>query len=242
MTPNSSTPLLQISDLHVRYGPVHAVRGISLDVYQGEIVTVIGANGAGKSSTLLSIAGAEKLSSGSITFQGIEVGGKKSPFMVSRGVNLVPEGRHIFSRLTVEENLEMGAFSLKDPSPIPARKEHVFATFPVLGERKDQLGGTLSGGEQQMLAMGRALMVAPKLLLLDEPSLGLAPLIVKTVFETIIAFRKAGTTILLVEQNANMALRHADRGYLLENGMIVGEGTGKELLVDPAVREAYLGA
>lgn len=234
--------LLAINNLHVRYGQVHAVAGLSLHVEEGEIVTVIGANGAGKSSTLLTLAGAQRPAAGEITFSGQPLAGLPSPRVVERGIILVPEGRHIFARLTVHENLEMGAYTVRDKARIASDAERVYRLFPVLGERKGQLGGTLSGGEQQMLAIGRALMVEPKLLLLDEPSLGLAPLIIKAIFERISALREAGTTILLVEQNANLALRLADRGYVLENGRVVKEGPGRDLLDDAAVRAAYLGA
>lgn len=234
-----SETILKIEDLQVRYGGIEAVKGISFDVQQGQIVTLIGSNGAGKSSTLRTISGLVKPSGGKITFQGEDITGKDPTQIVTQGVTLVPEGRRIFPDMTVLENLKIGAYLRKDD--LSEDLEWVYSLFPRLKERSWQAGGTLSGGEQQMLAMGRALMSRPKLLMLDEPSMGLAPILVDEIFEIIQALNKNGTTILLVEQNANMALKVAARGYVLETGKIVKTGTGAELLVDDDVRKAYLG-
>jgi branched-chain amino acid transport system ATP-binding protein len=236
-----SEPLLQLQDVRTAYGAIEALRGISLEVYAGETVAVIGANGAGKTTTLMTISGIVHPRAGIITFAGERLDGVPPHRIVERGVCQVPEGRHIFPRLTVQENLEMGAYVVRDRAQIQAALERVFALFPILAERRKQAGGTLSGGEQQMLAVGRALMTSPRLLLLDEPSLGLAPLIVAAVFRTIRELKEAGTTILLVEQNAQVALRIADRAYVMETGTIVKVGPGRELLGDPAIRAAYLG-
>jgi branched-chain amino acid transport system ATP-binding protein len=234
-------PLLKVEDLHTYYGQIHALRGISIEVDQGEIVTLIGANGAGKSTTLKTISGQLSPREGTITYRGEVISGRPAHFVTAKGVIQVPEGRRIFPRMTVMENLDMGAFLRTDKEGIAADLERVFELFPRLKERVAQKGGTLSGGEQQMLAMARGIMSNPKLLMLDEPSMGLAPVIVEAIFETIAKLHDAGTTILLVEQNAHMALSVADRGYVMETGEIKLSGPGKELLANEAVREAYLG-
>lgn len=231
--------VLQIKDLEVSYGGIEAVRGISFDVKAGEIVTLIGANGAGKSSTLRTISGLVKPKSGTVTFEGEDITGKDSTAIVSKGLMMVPEGRRIFPNLTVLENLKIGAYLRNDD--LEEDIEMVYGYFPRLKERSWQEGGTLSGGEQQMLAVGRALMGRPKLLMMDEPSLGLAPIVVQGIFEIIRRINEAGTTVLLIEQNANMALHVADRAYVIENGRIAMEGTGQELLEDEKVKAAYLG-
>ncbi|NTW28800.1 MAG: ABC transporter ATP-binding protein [Coriobacteriia bacterium] len=233
--------LLKVDGIHSFYGKIEALRGISLEVKQGEIVTLIGANGAGKSTTLKTISGQIAPKVGSIVYDGAPIGGMPPHLITAKGIIQVPEGRRIFSRMTVMENLEMGAFLRKDKDGIRADLEHVFELFPRMKERVGQQGGTLSGGEQQMLAIGRAIMSQPKLLMLDEPSMGLAPVVVELIFETILKLHDAGITILLVEQNANMALSIADRGYVLATGEITLTGTGKELLANEAVRGAYLG-
>ncbi len=233
--------LLQVNNLVTSYGKIEALKGISLDVEQGEIVTLIGANGAGKSTTLKTISGQLKPSGGTIEFNGKSIVGMPAHSVAELGIVQVPEGRRIFSRMTVTENLEMGAFLRKDKPEIKAAVERVFELFPRLAERRGQKGGTLSGGEQQMLAMGRGLMAKPNLLMLDEPSMGLAPVVVETIFETIEQLNKEGITILLVEQNAHLALSIADRGYVLETGEIKLTGPGKELLTNEEVRKAYLG-
>lgn len=232
--------VLEIKDLEVSYGGIQAVRGINLEVRQGETVTLIGANGAGKSSTLRTVSGLVKPKAGQIIFEGEDITGKDSTYIVSKGLLMVPEGRRIFPNLTVLENLKMGAY-LRDDD-LNEDIERVYSYFPRLKERSWQEGGTLSGGEQQMLAVGRALMGRPKLLMMDEPSLGLAPIVVQGIFEIIRQIHDAGTTVLLIEQNANMALHVADRAYVMENGKISMEGTGKDLLEDEKVKEAYLGA
>jgi branched-chain amino acid transport system ATP-binding protein len=233
--------VLELKDVHSSYGPIRALKGVSLEVRPGEIVALIGCNGAGKTTTLMSISQVVRPVSGSIRFLGEELRGVEPHAVAERGVSHVPEGRRIFPRLTVRENLEMGAFLVRDPRDTAMRMEQVFTMFPILREREQQLGGTLSGGEQQMLAIGRALMLQPKLLLLDEPSLGLAPLVVRRIFDVLAGLRDLGIPVLLVEQNANMALRLADRAYVLETGTVLCEGTGAELLKDPRIREAYLG-
>ncbi len=233
--------MLQVTDLRAAYGKIEALKGISLEVKEGEIVTLIGANGAGKSTTLKTISGQLSPKTGSITFKGESIGGVRPHLLTGKGIIQVPEGRRIFSRMTVMENLDMGAFLRKDKDGIKADLDHVFELFPRLKERVAQKGGTLSGGEQQMLAMGRALMSSPRLLMLDEPSMGLAPVVVETIFEIIQKLNKDGITILLVEQNANMALAIADRGYVMETGEIALSGPGRELLQNEAVRKAYLG-
>ena len=234
-----SDVILSIKDLKVSYGGIEAVKGISFDVRRGEIVTLIGANGAGKSSTLRAIAGLVKPSGGSITFEGENITGADPTSIVKRGVTLVPEGRRIFADLTVLENLKIGAYLRHDD--LKEDLEWVYSLFPRLKERSWQAGGTLSGGEQQMLAVGRALMSRPKLIMMDEPSLGLAPIIVRGIFDIIKEIHERGTTILLIEQNANMALQTADTGCVLETGRITPTGTGEELLKNEAVQAAYLG-
>ncbi len=231
--------LLHIDDLHVSYGGIEALKGISLDVIKGDIVTLIGANGAGKSTTLRAISGLVPIKSGTITYEGGVIDGQSPQQIVSEGICMVPEGRRVFPNLTVLENLRIGAYLRKDD--IQPDIEHVYDLFPRLKERSWQLAGTLSGGEQQMLAVGRALMMRPKLLMMDEPSLGLAPLVIKDIFRIIRTLHEEGITILLVEQNANAALRVADKAYVLETGSLGASGTGEELLNDPAVKEAYLG-
>ena len=233
--------ILEIRDLQVHYGGIEAVKGISLDVPEGEIVTLIGANGAGKSSTLRSIAGLVKPSAGNISFYGEDITGKDTNLIVSKGITLVPEGRRIFPDMTVLENLKIGAYLRKDKAEIEKDIQWVYSLFPRLQERSWQLAGTLSGGEQQMLAVGRALMSRPKLMMLDEPSLGLAPLVVQDIFAIIKEINRQGVTVLLIEQNANMALKIADLAYVLETGNITMSGTGAELLADERVKEAYLG-
>ena len=234
-----SESILKISDLKVNYGGIEAVKGISFDVPEGEIVTLIGANGAGKSSTLRAIAGLVKPRSGKIEFKGEDITGKDPNTIVQNGVILVPEGRRIFPDLTVQENLRIGAYHRKDD--ITEDLNWVYDLFPRLKERSWQAGGTLSGGEQQMLAVGRALMSRPKVIMMDEPSLGLAPLIVKGIFDIIREVNKQGVTVLLIEQNANMALKTAGIGYVMETGRITMSGSGMELLENEQVKEAYLG-
>ena len=231
--------ILEFRDLQVRYGGIEAVKGINFDVPEGEIVTLIGANGAGKSSTLRAISGLVKPASGSISFKGEDITGKDANEIVSKGVILVPEGRRIFPDLTVLENLKIGAYLRKDD--ITEDLNWVYDLFPRLKERSWQAGGTLSGGEQQMLAVGRALMSRPKVIMMDEPSLGLAPIIVKGIFDIIKEINKQGVTVLLIEQNANMALKTAHHGYVLETGRVTLTGTGEELLTNEAVKAAYLG-
>ena len=233
--------MLEIRGLSVHYGGIHALQGIDIDVPEGKIVTLIGANGAGKSTTLRSIVGLVKTSGGKVVWNGDTLTGMATKDIVSKGLVLVPEGRRIFPNLTVEENLMLGAYSRSDKAGIAADEEKVFGLFPRLKERVRQKGGTLSGGEQQMLAVARALMTKPKLLMMDEPSLGLAPLVVKMIFDIIRAINKEGTTVLLIEQNAKAALEIADYGYVLETGRIILEGKGGELLADDRVRKAYLG-
>ena len=231
--------ILEIRDLQVHYGGIEAVKGISLDVPQGQIVTLIGANGAGKSSTLRAIAGLVKPSAGTITFQGEDITGKDSNLIVSRGITLVPEGRRIFPDMTVLENLKIGAYLRKDD--LTEDLNWVFDLFPRLKERYHQAAGTMSGGEQQMLAISRGLMSKPKLLMLDEPSLGLAPIIVEEIFEMITKVRASGTTVLLIEQNASLALQISDYAYALELGRVSLSGTGRELLESEDVKKIYLG-
>ena len=232
--------LLKVDDIHVYYGSIHAVKGVSFEVNEGEIVTLIGANGAGKSTVLNTVSGLLHPRTGSVSFEGKDLKGVPAHKVVQHGLAQVPEGRRVFLQMTVEENLEMGAFTQPNSTIEPGLAD-VYERFPRLKERRRQIAGTLSGGEQQMLAMGRALMSHPTLLMLDEPSMGLAPILVEQIFDIIKDLHKAGTTILLVEQNAQAALSVADRGYVLETGRIVTSGTGHELLESPAIKKAYLG-
>jgi branched-chain amino acid transport system ATP-binding protein len=234
-------PLLEVNDIHTYYGHIYALKGISITVEKGEVVTLIGANGAGKTTTLKTISGLLHPRAGTIQLEGEKISGLPPHIIVSKGIGQSPEGRQIFTRLTVMENLEMGAYSRKDKTGIQKDIDHVFQLFPRLAERRLQAGGTLSGGEQQMLAMGRALMTRPRVLLLDEPSMGLAPVLVDTIFDIIKALNEEGVTILLVEQNAARALSVASRGYVLETGRIIIQGYAKELAQNEDVRKAYLG-
>ena len=234
-------PILEIEDLNTYYGSIHALKGVSLTVDEGEIVTLIGGNGAGKTTTLNSISGIVRARSGHVRLAGADITHVPPHQIVMRGVVQVPEGRRMFARLTVDENLKMGAYTVTDAAEIRAGIERSYAMFPRLKERRSQVAGTLSGGEQQMLAIGRALMAHPSVLLLDEPSMGLAPVLVDSIFQTISRLHEAGTTILLVEQNARMALQIADRGYVLETGSIVMSDLAESLREDPNVRKAYLG-
>ncbi len=233
--------LLEVNDLNVFYGAIHALQGVSFSLEEGEIVTLIGANGAGKSTTLRTISGLLRSRSGHIRFRGQDISTVAAEQIVRLGISQVPEGRKIFAPLTVQENLEMGAYTRRNPAEIQASMQRVFASFPRLKERINQLGGTLSGGEQQMLAMGRALMSRPKLLLLDEPSMGLSPILTEEIFRIIKEINSQGTTILLVEQNALMALSVAQRAYVLETGSVVLQGSAAEVRDNPQVRNAYLG-
>jgi len=233
--------MLELHDIHTYYGNIHALKGVSLRVEKGEIVCLIGANGAGKTTTLMSISGVTPPRQGAVTFLGEDVTRFTTEKIVARGITQVPEGRMIFPRLTVRENLLMGAYLRKDKNGIKAGEERAYELFPVLRERRSQMGGTLSGGEQQMLAIGRALMAQPALLLLDEPSLGLAPMVVENIFEIIEQINAEGATVMLVEQNAQMALQISHRGYVLETGAVTLEGPAADLLADPKVRSAYLG-
>ena len=232
--------LLNVENINVYYGAIHAIKDISFHVNEGEIVTLIGANGAGKTTTLQTISGLLRSKTGSITFQGHNISNVRADKLVTHGLAQVPEGRRVFLQMSVEENLEMGAFT-QSPSGVPKDLEMVYELFPRLKERRRQVAGTLSGGEQQMLAMGRALMSHPRLLMLDEPSMGLAPILVEQIFEIIRNLNHNGSTILLVEQNAQMALSVAHRGYVLETGKIVATGTGEELINSPDIKKAYLG-
>ena len=243
-SPAASAPLervLEVQDLRVSYGAIEALKGVSIHLDAGEIVTLIGANGAGKSTTLRAIMGLVPASGGEVRFHGNSTGDVPTFRLVREGLILVPEGRAIFANLSVRENLDMGAYSRRDSREIAQDFERVFSIFPRLKERDRQTGGTLSGGEQQMLAIGRALMSRPKVLLLDEPSLGLAPILVHTIFEAIEAIHKEGTPVLLVEQNAMAALKHSNRAYVLETGTVALEGSSAEVLANPKVKEAYLG-
>ena len=233
--------MLKIKDLHVSYGGIRALRGVDIEVPDGKIVTLIGANGAGKSTTLRTISGLVKADSGSVTYNDQELLGKPINKILEAGIAQVPEGRRVFPDMTVLENLRIGAYLRRDKAGIEQDIQWVYSLFPRLEERHWQVAGTLSGGEQQMLAVGRALMSRPKLLMMDEPSLGLAPLVVQGIFEIIRTINRQGVTVLLIEQNANMALKVADRGYVLETGRITKSGTGAELLADESIREAYLG-
>jgi len=233
--------LLELKNISLAYGRIQALHGISLTVAQGEIVALIGANGAGKSTTMRAISGLRPVSQGSIVFDGQDITKLRADLRVVRGVSQSPEGRGIFPGMTVRENLEMGAYTRRNRAEIEEDLQRVFTLFPRMKEREKQSGGTLSGGEQQMLAVGRALMSRPKLLLLDEPSMGLAPMLIQQIFDIIVEINQQGTTVLLVEQNAQQALSRAHRAYVLETGSIVKEGTGADLLHDPAVKDAYLG-
>jgi branched-chain amino acid transport system ATP-binding protein len=233
--------LLEVHDIHTYYGNIHALRGISITVNQGEIVTLIGGNGAGKSTTLNTICGITPARHGSVMLEDQDITTMPPHTIVARGVTQAPEGRRIFARMTVRENLDLGAYSRSDRAGIEASRERVYELFPRLKERQNQRGGTLSGGEQQMLAIGRALMAQPRILLLDEPSMGLAPILVQEIFDIIHQLNQAGTTILLVEQNAQIALSICQRGYVLQTGQIVLSGSGQELLANEMVRKAYLG-
>jgi branched-chain amino acid transport system ATP-binding protein len=233
--------LLEMNDAVLNYGKIQALHGISVEVAEGEVVSLIGANGAGKTSTMRALSGVRGLHSGSVVFNGEDVTRLRADQRLRKGLVLCPEGRGIFPGMTVTENLNMGAYTRKDKSALDEDYDRVFALFPRLNERRKQVAGTLSGGEQQMLAIGRALMSRPKLLMLDEPSMGLAPMLIQQIFEIITEISQQGTTILVVEQNAKQALTRSDRAYVLETGRIVKTGTGAELLDDPSVREAYLG-
>jgi len=233
--------MLTLDNVSVNYGAIEALTGISMHVETGEVVTLIGANGAGKTTTLRTITGLLEPREGKISFEGEDISGRATHRLVAKGISMSPEGRGVFANLSVRENLQMGAYLKKDKRAIAAEMERVFQMFPRLKERESQKAGTLSGGEQQMLAIGRSLMSQPRLLLLDEPSLGLAPLVVHTIFEAIDEIKSKGTTILLVEQNAHAALKHSDRAYVLETGRIVMEGPSAELAADPGIKEAYLG-
>ncbi|HWP51071.1 MAG TPA: ABC transporter ATP-binding protein [Clostridia bacterium] len=233
--------MLEVKDLHVHYGNIHALKGLSLEVEEGEIVSLIGANGAGKTTLLTSIMSQIPRTKGEVSFVGKSIAGMTPPAIVRQGMTMVPEGRRVFPRSSVMDNLLLGAYARKDKSEIKKELAVVFELFPRLEERKTQVAGTLSGGEQQMLAMGRALMSRPKLMLLDEPSMGLAPIIVSQIFETIKRINKSGTTVMLVEQNANQALRIANRGYVIETGEVVLSDTGANLLSNQRVKDAYLG-
>jgi branched-chain amino acid transport system ATP-binding protein len=233
--------MLKIENLSVHYGGIHALQGVSLEVPEGKIVTLIGANGAGKSTTLKAIVGLVKASEGSVSWNGEPLGGKATKDIVKSGLVLVPEGRRVFANLTVDENLSLGAYARNDKAGVESDRQRIFKFFPRLKDRVAQKAGTLSGGEQQMLAVGRAMMTKPKLLMMDEPSLGLAPIIVKMIFDIIKEINAEGTTVLLVEQNAKAALQAAHYGYVLETGRITMEGEGRKLLADDGVRKAYLG-
>jgi len=233
--------MLEVNNIHTYYGNIHALKGITLTVEEGEIVTLIGANGAGKTTTLRTISGLLRPRQGDVVFEGEDISNIPAHRMVYKGVAMVPEGRGIFARLTVSENLDMGAFSRDDKETIKSDLERVYTLFPRLKERRTQVSGTLSGGEQQMLAIGRSIMSRPRLLLLDEPSMGLAPVLVETIFDTVKAINEEGTTVLLVEQNANMALGIAHRGYVLQTGSIVLSNTAEILREDPTVQKAYVG-
>ncbi len=238
---SATQPLLDLRGLEVAYGGIRAVRGIDLHVDAGELVCLIGANGAGKSTTLRAICGLVPLAGGDVHYDGQSINGRKSFELVRRGLVMVPEGRGIFGQLTIEENLAMGAYTRRDAAQVRQDTERVFTLFPRLAERRKQAAGTLSGGEQQMVAMGRAMIARPKLLLLDEPSMGLAPLMVEKVFEVVRTIANEGVTILLIEQNAKLALEHSHRGYVMESGELTHSGPSNGLLTDPKVRAAYLG-
>jgi branched-chain amino acid transport system ATP-binding protein len=240
MTDNK-TPLLKVTGLKVAYGGIQAVKGVSFEVFPGELVSLIGANGAGKSTTLKAVTGLQSAAEGEIEYLGKPIQGQGTWDLAKQGLVMVPEGRGTFTRMTISENLQMGAYTRKDKADMALDIERVFSFFPRLKERKDQLAGTMSGGEQQMLAMGRALMARPKVLLLDEPSMGLSPIMVDKIFEVVNEIHGQGVTVLLVEQNASRALQLANRGYVMESGLVTMTGEGKQLLADPKVRAAYLG-
>ncbi|TAG27365.1 MAG: ABC transporter ATP-binding protein [Burkholderiales bacterium] len=241
MTTSNKPILLKISGLKVAYGGIQAVKGVDLEVREGELVTLIGSNGAGKTTTMKAITGGLKPNEGTVEYLGKNIAGLGAWDLVKTGLAMVPEGRGVFSRMTITENLQMGAYTRSDKAEIAAGIERAFATFPRLKERKDQLAGTMSGGEQQMLAMARALMSQPKVLLLDEPSMGLSPIMVAKIFEVVKEVSSQGVTVLLVEQNAKLALQAADRGYVMDSGLITMSGDAKKMLNDPKVRAAYLG-
>ena len=241
MAEKSNKVLLQVKGLKVAYGGIQAVKGVDFEVREGELVSLIGSNGAGKTTTMKAITGTLAMNDGDIEYLGESIKGKGAWDLVSEGLVMVPEGRGVFTRMTITENLQIGAYIRKDKAEIASDMERVFVTFPRLRERKDQLAGTMSGGEQQMLAMGRALMARPKVLLLDEPTMGLSPIMCDKIFEVVQTVASQGVTILLVEQNANRALQLADRGYVMESGLITMNGEAKALLSDPRVRAAYLG-
>ena len=241
MTESTAKVLLRVSGLRVAYGGIQAVKGVSFEVREGELVSLIGANGAGKTTTLKAITGTQPAAGGEIEFMGRSIRGQGPWDLVKQGLVMVPEGRGVFARMTITENLQMGAFVRNDLKEIAADAERVFAIFPRLKERRNQLAGTMSGGEQQMLAMGRALMARPKVLLMDEPSMGLSPIMVDKIFEVVSDIHRRGTTILLVEQNASRALQLASRGYVMDSGEVTMSGDAKALLADPKVRAAYLG-
>jgi branched-chain amino acid transport system ATP-binding protein len=237
----SGTTMLEIEELHVKYGGIHALKGISVNVEEMRIVTLLGSNGAGKSTTIKAVSGMAPITAGDVRFLGRSIKNMSAHAIQKLGLVHIPEGRKIFANLTVRENLIMGAYNNSDKSDVARTMDRIFAAFPILEMRSDQLGGTLSGGEQQMLAIGRAMMSRPKLLMMDEPSLGLAPMVVAEVFRVIEEIRKEGVTIFLIEQNANVALKITDHAYLLETGNIVMEGSGEEFLNNPRVKQAYLG-
>jgi branched-chain amino acid transport system ATP-binding protein len=241
MTTSNKPILLKIAGLKVAYGGIQAVKGVDLEVREGELVTLIGSNGAGKTTTMKAITGGLKPNEGTVEYLGRNVVGQGAWDLVRQGLAMVPEGRGVFARMTITENLQMGAYTRTDKAEIAAGIERAFATFPRLKERKDQLAGTMSGGEQQMLAMARALMSKPKVLLLDEPSMGLSPIMVAKIFEVVKEVSSQGVTVLLVEQNAKLALQAADRGYVMDSGLITMSGDAKQMLNDPKVRAAYLG-
>lgn len=234
-------PLLEVRNIHTYYGYIHALKGVSFEVNEGEIVTLIGSNGAGKSTTLRTVSALMHPREGEVIFDGEKISNVKANLLVKKGISMVPEGRGIFATLSVSENLDMGAYTRRDTATMKADKERMYSLFPRLGERQNQIAGTMSGGEQQMLAIARALMSKPRLLLLDEPSMGLAPVLVDSIFDTIQAISKEGMTILLVEQNAHIALQIADRGYVLQAGEVVLQDTAAALIVNDMVRRAYLG-
>ena len=242
MNTTAKQPILSIKGLQVAYGGIQAVKGVDMDVYEGELVTLIGANGAGKTTTLKAITGILPYKSGDVIYQGKSIKGAKAWDLVAQGLVMVPEGRGVFARMTIVENLQMGAYLFNDKTLYDKGVDYAFETFPRLKERANQLAGTLSGGEQQMLAMARALMSQPKLLILDEPSMGLSPVLTEVIFKVIDKVSKEGITVVLVEQNANLALQAADRGYVMDSGNMIMTGNAHDLLTDPQVQAAYLGA